>query len=363
MKLAIAHEWLLNQRGAERVLREFCVAFGPLDIYTLFLEIDRLSPEIRRQTIYRSPLGRLPGVARYYRLLMPCLPSAIGRMRVADCDLLISISHAVSKGIPRAGGIPHVCYCLTPMRYLWEPRLYESLSRSPRGWLFRAALRIWGKRLRAWDRASAASVDRFVAISETVRERIQRVYQRESEVIHPGIDLDFFRPLGLPRQDFYLVVSALVPQKQLEVAVDAFRQSGKQLLIAGSGPWRRRLERRAGGNIRFLGWRSDNEIRDLYGRARALVFPGVEDFGLVPVEAQACGCPVVAFARGGVTETVIPGESGYFFREQTAESLNRAVRRLELEPLDPERVLASGRRFSRQRFLTAWRGLLSEFGD
>ncbi len=358
MKLAIAHDWLLNRRGAERVLGDFCRAFGPLDVYTLLLDHESLAPELRCQTIYRSPLGRLPGVRSYYRLLVPWLRSAAEGLRVRDCDLLLSISHSAAKAIPRDPGIPHVCYCLTPMRYLWEPQLYESMAGSWKGLLYRTAMRVWGPGLERWDRQTAGGVDQFVAISETVRRRIRRVYGRESEVIHPGVDLEFFRPAGRAREDFYLVVSALVPQKQLETAVEAFGRNGRRLLVAGSGPWRGSLERLGGPNVHFLGWRTDEQIRDLYSRARALIFPGVEDFGLVPVEAQAMGCPVIAFAEGGATETVIEGESGYFFRRRTPEALLEVVRRLEKEPLDEERVVASGRRFSHQRFRREWREYL-----
>lgn len=351
-KLAIAHDWLLNARGAERVLAEFCAVLPEISIYTLFLDPETVTETVKRHSVYVSSWDRLPAVRRYYRLLLPFFPRAASTLQVRDVDAMLSISHSVAKAIPRAAGIPHVCYCLTPMRYLWEPQLYgDALNGSLRGWL----LRFIADDLKRHDLRSSRSVDHFVAVSRTVQERIQRVYGRSSLVIHPCADLEFFSPADLEREDFYLIVSALVPQKRIDLAIEAFNRSGRKLLIAGSGPLRAALERGAADNIQFLGWRTDEQVRELYRRARALVFPGTEDFGLVPVEAQGCGCPVAAFGEGGLTETVVEGETGLFFAESAADSLNLTLDRLERSSFDPSKIVANAQRFSRSRFRAQWR--------
>ena len=352
LRLAISHDWLIRQRGAENVLKEFCLAFKDVSIYALFLHPQAIDPVIRRQSVYVSPLGRWPGVRYYYRYLLPRFPSGMDHFQVTGVDLLLSISHAVAKGIPHESQIPHICYCLTPIRYLWsERRLYfRNSQRSIRERL----LEIFSKRLQDWDLESNRGVDFWVAISRTVQERIQRTYGRQSDVIYPCVDLELFQPLDLDREDFYLVVSRLVSHKWIDLAVEAFNRNGKPLLIVGEGSLRRHLARRARSNVRFLGWQPDQEVRRLYCRARALIFPGTEDFGLVPVEAQACGCPVIAYGEGGATETVIEGETGLFFRGASAASLCEAVQQFERRPWDPVKAVANGRRFSRSRFLSEW---------
>ncbi len=357
-RLAIGHDWLLNSRGAERVLTEFCLGRGDLQIHTLFFDPREINAEIRRQSIFVSPLNSLPAARRHYRFLLPWLPKAAEKMRVADVDALLTISHSVAKGFQRDPGIPHVCYCLSPMRYLWEPGLYgKALDGTVRG-------RLLGRiaaRLKTWDLETNRTIDRFVSISATVSDRIRRFYGRESTVIHPCADLEFFRPAAIDRGGFYLIVSALVPQKRIDLAVEAFNRNGKRLLIAGSGPSQTELSRAAGEHIEFLGWRSDTDVRRLYQNAKALIFPGTEDFGLVPVEAQACACPVIALGRGGVTETVLDGQTGVFFDQDDADSLNQAVQRFEQTRFDPKAIRRQAEQFSRDRFRRQWRDLMAEF--
>ena len=358
-RVAICHDWLLNQRGAERVLTEFCRTPATLSIYTLFFDSDLLGSALDRHLVYVSSLRRLPAPRNYYRYLLPFFPRAIRQFQVRDVELLISISHSVAKAIPHDPGVPHICYCLTPMRYLWEPSLYRPDLRGP---LRRILLRLLSRPLRSWDTRTNKSVDFFVAVSKTVQRRIRRTYGQESRVIYPFVDLDFFRPTTATREDFYVIVSGLVPNKRISLAVEAFNRSGKALRIVGSGPLLRRLRRMARPNVQFLGWQPDDEVRTLYRTARGLVFPGHEDFGLVPVEAQACGCPVIAYGKGGVTESVVAWETGIFFQDPTPEALREAVEDIEKSPLEEGRMIQRAQRFSRDRFWSEWRQCLKDLG-
>lgn len=358
-RLAIAHDWLLNRRGAERVLKEFCLGLDRLEIHTLFLRSRLIDDAILRHPIQSSLLSRLPGVPSYYRYLLPLYPAAAKGLKVNGVDALLSISHVAAKCVAHNPDIPHFCYCLTPARFLWAPELYEpELNGSWKGRLLDAL----SGRLKQWDLDCNSGVDRFVTISQTVRDRIRRVYGYDSTVIHPCIDLDLFQPSDVDREDFYLMVSGLVPQKRLDLAVEAFTRNGKPLWIVGEGPLRRRLERLAGPQIRFLGWQTDSEVAGLYRRARALIFPSLDEFGLVPVEAQACGCPIIAFGKGGVTETVIEGTTGVFFRSSTPEALTEAVEELERDGVDPAKCVENARGFSRQRFFSQWKSFFEDAG-
>ncbi len=359
MKIAVSHDWLLNRRGAEKILLEFSLGCPKLDIYTLFMRPEILEPSVALQSIYVSPLGRLPRVEHYYRYLLPAFFSGMKRLHAQEADLLMSIHHSIAKTLPHHPSTPHVCYCLTPMRYLWEPDLYAHDLKG--SWRARF-LRHLEPKLKTWDLQSTAGVNWFVAISRTVQERIRRFYNRDSEVIYPGIDLDLYHPMGLRREDFYLVVSALVPQKRIELAIEAFSQHGRRLLVVGEGPLRRSLERKAAPNVEFLGWVSNETLHNLYGRARALVFPGPEDFGLVPVEAQACGCPVIAYRAGGATETVLDEKTGIFFDSSTSEAIVDSLQRFERLRLDAGLIRRNAGRFSIARFRENWRDFLRKKG-
>jgi glycosyltransferase involved in cell wall biosynthesis len=262
-------------------------------------------------------------------------------------DLVISLSHCVAKAVRVPPGALHLCYCFTPMRYAWS--FHEDYFAGSR--LKRALAAPVLAALRKWDRATAANVDLFVAISAHVRDRIHRFYGRDAEIVHPPADTDFFTP-GLPGHDGYdLIVSALVPYKRVDIALDAYTRLGTPLKIVGVGTEADRLRARAGANVEFLGWKSDPEVRELYRRCRRLVFPGEEDFGIVPVEAMACGKPVVALARGGVTETVTDGISGLFFAEQTPAALAAAVEEAGRRTWDPAAIRAQALRFGVDAFI------------
>jgi glycosyltransferase involved in cell wall biosynthesis len=288
--------------------------------------------------ITTSFLQHLPGISRHYRYWLPLMPRAIESLQIpADVDLVLSFSHAVAKSIQPPPGVPHVCYCFTPMRYAWQLRRdYFSPGRGGglRSAGLSAAREALLDRIRRWDRDTSDRVTHYIAISETIAGRIADCYGRPSTVIYPPVDTEFYTPDSVSREDFYLCVSALAPYKKIDLAIDACRRLGRRLVVIGAGPERRRLARAAGPDVELLGWRSDAEIRDYLRRSRALLFPGQEDFGIVPVEAQACGTPVVAFARGGATETVLGASqrnagSGVLFDEQTPESLADAILWLE----------------------------------
>jgi glycosyltransferase involved in cell wall biosynthesis len=359
-RVAISHDWLLNRRGAERLLKVLLSGTPSTSLYTLFFEPGSIDSAFLHHRVVVSKLNRLPRVSRYYRYLLPLFPAGIESLQVKDAELLISIHHSVAKGIPHQPSAFHICYCLTPMRYLWEPTIYgAALSGSWRGTL----MRLLSRNLKAWDLEVNHRVDRFVAISRTIQDRIKAVYGRSSDLIYPGADLDFFQPTNCKRESFYLIVSALVPQKRVDIAVEAFRKNGKSLRVAGTGPLKRSLERMAGPNTRFLGWVSDDELRDLYRSARALIFPGFEDFGLVPVEAQACGCPVIGLGHGGLTETVAEPQSGVFFEEPTAVALLDAVERFERRRFHACEVRRTVEKFSIPRFHEEWRNYLQGAGS
>ena len=359
MKVAVSYDWLLSRRGGGRVLREFCVWLEHLSIFTLFFDFERVDSVVKKHSIYASKLNRLPRVRNYYRYLLPWFPAGIESCRVKGQELLLSLSHAVAKGIPHDPEIPHVCYCFTPMRYVWATELYQSaLEGSWQG----KFLGHFKEPLKDWDLKANQGIDHFVAISRTVQERIKSHYGRESTVIHPCVDLSLFQPSDCDREDFHLMVSALVPQKRLELAVEAFNRNRKPLMIVGTGPLKRRLARQAESNIQFLGWLPDDQVRELYCRARALVFPGLDEFGLVPVEAQACGCPVIALGRGGVTETVREGETGVFFENPTVEGVLEGIERFEKTDLDHQEILSQARQFSQERFRSEWRSFFKRVG-
>jgi glycosyltransferase involved in cell wall biosynthesis len=325
LRVALVHDWLTGMRGGEKCLEVLCAAFPRALLYTLIHRRGSTSPAIESMAIRTSPLQRLPGVVRYYRHLLPLMPLAARTWKPKNVDLVISLSHCVAKSVQPPPGVPHVCYCFTPMRYAWDGRdaYLESWKDRP---IRRALARALLDRLREWDRETARRVTHFVAISETIRQRIGVAYHRYSVVIPPPVDTAFYTPEpgGDRREDFYLVVSALVPYKWIDQAVAACTRLSRRLIVIGTGPERRRLESMAGPSVTFLGWQPDEVIRDHYRRCRALLFPGEEDFGIVPVEALACGAPVIALGRGGAAETV-DDSVGRLYAEPSAAGLEAAI--------------------------------------
>jgi glycosyltransferase involved in cell wall biosynthesis len=349
----LIHDWLTGMRGGEKCLERLCRRWPDAPLHTVIHTPGSVSAAIEDRRIHTSFLQRMPGRERFYRYLLPLLPLA-ARWSLPSCDLVVSLSHCVAKSARPPSGVPHVCYCFTPMRYAWHMRdAYFGRFGGPAGWL--AGRLLAG--LRAWDRATADRVTHFIAISRTIQDRIRECYGRESAVIYPPVDTDYYYPAPVPREGFYLVVSAFAPYKRIDVAVTACRQLRRKLVVIGTGQDERRLHALAGPTISFLGWQSDEAIRDHFRRCRALLFPGEEDFGIVPVEAQACGTPVIAFGRGGAAETIVPPDAGaqptgVFFSEQTTDSLAAAIQWFEGHrcEFDPKAARCQAEQFHPSRF-------------
>jgi glycosyltransferase involved in cell wall biosynthesis len=355
-RAALVHDWLTGMRGGEKCLEVLCRRWPDASLFTLLHRPGSVSEAIARLRPRTSVLQRLPGVHHYYRYLLPLMPAAIRLFRLPPCDLVVSFSHCVAKAVRPPRGVPHVCYCFTPMRYAWHMRdAYFGAGRV--GGLKARLLESILARLREWDRQTATGVTHFVAISDTVRRRIAECYGRDSTVIYPPVDTDYYCPAPVPREDYYLALSAFAPYKRIDLAVEACKRLGRPLLVIGSGQDAARLRARSGPNVHFLGWQPDAVIRDHLRRCRALIFPGEEDFGIVPVEAMACGAAVLAFGAGGATETVVAPESrreptGLFFAEQTAECLAETLAAFERQSSDFNPAAARRRalRFNAPRF-------------
>lgn len=376
MRIALVHDWLTGYRGGERVLRHLALRFPEADLFTLFHEPGSVSAEIENLQIRTSPLDRIPGSSRHYRKLLPLHPWAIGRFDFRGYDLILSTSHAVAKSIRRPADVPHLDYCFTPMRYVWD-QVDAYLGRGPRRWLATPAIHA----LRRFDvaRSGPSSVTRFVAISNEVAERIRRHYGREANVVAPPVDTSWIEPAAEPAEDFYLLVGGFVPYKRDELVIETFRRLQRRLVVVGDGPARRRLEAGASANVEFVGRVDDAELASLYRRARALIHPQHEDFGLVAVEAQAAGRPVIAFGQGGALDTVRPlanpifdgdansdsdtnalaltrsqigAPTGIFFDEASPRSLALAIERFEKNEarFEPDEIRRWAARFSPSRF-------------
>lgn len=349
LNVALAHDWLTGMRGGEKCLELLCAGFPRAPLYTLLRKPGAVSRRIEARPIHTSLLQRIPGIASHYRWWLPTFPFIVDRFAPIEADLLVSTSHCAAKALRVRRPGKHLCYCFTPMRYAWTFHDEYLGSRSLKRALAAPVL----ARLRDWDRRVCDRVDRFIGISRHVCDRIRRFYGRDADLVYPPVDIDFYTP-GDPGQRsgaFDLIVSALVPYKRVDLAVRAYSRRGFPLKIVGVGTETARLRAMAGPNVQFLGWRSNEEIRDLYRACRLLVFPGEEDFGIVPLEAQACGAPVVAYAKGGALESLVPDETAIFFEEQTEDALLAAVDRAAARSWDAARIRRNAERFSPQAFI------------
>ena len=352
-RVALVHDWLTGMRGGERCLEVFCELFPDAPLYTLLHVPGTVSPSIERRRIGTSFVQRLPAAATRYRHYLPLFPAAVRGLAPIGADLVISLSHCVAKAVRVAPGALHLCYCFTPMRYVWD---LESDYANNAGPLARVALPPVAAALRRWDRRTDGVHD-FVAISRHIADRIRRVYGRPAEVIHPPVEVARFRPADAI-EDYYLVVSALAPYKRVDLAVAAATRLGRRLLVVGQGTEEARLRALAGPGVTFLGWRPDAEVAQLYARCRAVLFPSVEDFGIVPLEAAAAGRPTLALARGGALETMVAlGDAtapptAVFFHEQTVDAVAAAMRTFEAaaDRFDPRALRAQAARFDRPIF-------------
>ena len=360
MRVALIHDWLTGMRGGEKVLEVLCELYPDADIFTLFHHRGSVSPRIERHRITTSFVQHLPLADLHYRRYLPLFPLAIRQFQLSSFDLVISSSHCVAKSALAPQGTPHLCYCHSPMRYAWDQfdayfgpdRVGPAASR----FVYRPVL----DRLARWDAATADRVDRFVANSRHVAGRIHRYYNRDATIVYPPVDTDFFHPAATQPGSHFLIVSALVPYKRIDMAIAACERVGAPLRIVGDGPERDRLARHAGGTVTWLGRVSDEQIRDEYRRAAAVLLPGEEDFGIVPVEAQACGRPVVALARGGALETVRDGETGVLYPDPTADSLAAALQRVRVTPFDGDAIRRHAEQFSRARHVDAMKTVIAD---
>ncbi len=348
MRVALVHYWLVGMRGGEKVLEALCELFPEADIYTHVHDAESISATINRHRIHTSFIAGLPRAKRWYQRYLPFMPLALEQFDLRGYDLVISSESGPAKGVIVAPDATHICYCHSPMRYLWD-MYHDYLDQV--GPVTRLLMRPLLHRMRMWDVTSAARVDHFIANSAWVAARIRKYWRREAEVIPPPVETRDFAP-SAERGDFYLCVGQLVGYKRVDLAVEAFRRLDRRLVVIGEGEQSRRLRETASPNVEFLGWQSFASIRDHYARCRALIFPGVEDFGIVPVEAMASGRPVIAYRKGGALESVREDVTGLFFDAQTPEALAAAVRRFEEREasFDAERIVAHARGFDREVF-------------
>lgn len=347
LRVALSHDWLTGMRGGERVLEVLCDGFPGAPICALIHKRGALSDAIASHPITTSWLQHIPGITRSYRYFLPFFPAAVNAMRAPNADLLISTSHCAAKGLRPPPGAKHLCYCFTPMRYAWT--FYDEYFGGSRA--KKAVIGPILRSLRDWDCRNSERVDLFVTLSEHVRKRIRDFYGRDAEVVYPPVNTDFFTPGETRSGDFDLVVSALVPYKRVDLAVRAASRLGFPLRVVGTGTEHDKLRAIAGPNVEFLGWQSDEAVRELYRNCRCLLFPGEEDFGIVPVEAQACGCPVVAYARGGALESVADGVSGVFFPDQTEDRLLAGIEKAVATRWDRAAIRRNAERFAPQVFV------------
>lgn len=359
MKVALVHYWLVNMRGGEKVLEALCELYPQADVYTHVYTPEEISGTIRNHKVQTSFIQKLPFAKRWYQKYLPFMPFALEQLDLSGYDLVISSESGPAKGVILDPETLHICYCHTPMRYIWD-RYHE--YRRNAGLLTRMLMPLVSHWLRMWDVASANRVDVFIANSNFVAQRIRKIYRRKSVVIPPPADTSRFHSAP-QHEDFYLMVGQLVFYKRTDLAIEAFNRLGKRLVIIGTGEEEQSLRKQARDNIEFLSSQSDEALADYYSRCKALIFPGKEDFGIVPIEAIASGRPVIAYGAGGALDTVIDGKTGLFFDEQSAQSLVAAIDRFEELPDDyfnQEELREFAGQFSKEKFKTRIHQLIQQ---
>ena len=354
MRVAIVHDWLDTPGGAERVLASLLRLYPDADVYTIvdFMPENRRAEIVGDKAVRSSFIAALPGAKRYFRYYLPLFARAVESFDLKGYDLILSSSWAFAKGAVRGSGAMHICYCHTPVRYAWD--LFDEYT-AGLPFVMRYAVRAMLRRIRVWDRESSDRVDSFVANSACVAERIAAHYGAKSVVIHPPVDTDFFT-LCREKEEYFITASRLVPYKKIDLIAAAFaRMPEKRLLIVGDGEEAEAIERAGGANVKLLGYQPADRLAELIGRARAFVFAAHEDFGIAPVEAMACGTPVIAYRRCGTLDSVAEGVSGVFFKEQSVEAIVEAVQNFEPDAFDPVAVREHAEHFSREAFESAMR--------
>jgi glycosyltransferase involved in cell wall biosynthesis len=356
MKVALVHDWLLAKRGGEKVLAELCDLFPEAPIYTLiYLENDTMQI-FKSKRIYTSICQKFPFIKKYYRYLLPFYPTIIEQFNLSNYDIVISLSHCVAKGVITPPHCYHISYCFTPMRYIWDqywqyfPKnsIYNILTKS---FIFNY--------LRIWDVISSQRVNLFIAISNFVASRIKKYYNREAKVVYPPIDTRFFVPSN-DESNFFLIVSALVPYKNIRIAIEAFNEVNLPLKIIGQGPQKRLLKKIARKNIEFIDWVNDEKLKNYYQNCRALIIPNEEDFGLVSLEAQACGKPVIVYSKGGALETIIQGQTGLVFGNASKYDIINTLKDFEKIHFDKSLIRKHAENFSRDSFRNEFTKLINQ---
>lgn len=362
MPLAVVHDYLNQLGGAEKTLSVFLRLTRDATVYTSVLRPSVVASCLPKNVrLQPSFLQSLPLAAKHARLYLPLLPAAFERMDLRGHELVVSISSAFAKGVRPPEGVPHLCYCQTPMRFAWNLDGYIRFERLSA--VTRSFVRLLMAQFRRWDVATAKRVTEFIAISRTVQERIRKFYGRESRLIYPPVDTRIYQPLAPSQKaDYYLVLSRLLPYKRIDVAIEACNRLRVPLVVAGEGRDEPRLRRMVGHTVHLVGRVSDEEAIRLLSRARALILTAEEDFGLTPVEAMASGTPVIAYRGGGATETVVEGETGVFFDRQEPQALMQALSRYNPRQFDLNACVERAKQFDTARFLCAWRQLLEEYG-
>ncbi len=347
-KVVLGHDWLTGMRGGERVLTHFCEAYPDAPLVTLLSNPNSVSEIIRNREIVTSFMQRIPGIAKHYRKFLPIMGRAALMTKIPRGDIFLTTSSCVAHAFNPPEGMKMLCYCFTPMRYAWLfPEEYLGKTKAK-------LLAPYLAHLRRWDKEHSTRVDRYVALSKHVQKRIKDFYGRESDLVYPPVDTERCTPAadgGESDQGYDLVLSAIVPYKRIDLAVEAYNKLGRKLKIVGVGSDTEKLKAIAKENIEFLGWRSDDEILSLYRNCNKLIFPGEEDYGIVPLEAMACGKPVVAFGQGGATETVLDKVSGLFFEEQSVDSLIEAIERCDKTDWDHAAIRRRAEQFDVRQFL------------
>jgi len=348
-KVAIVAEWLTSQGGAEKVVETLLEIYPKADLFTTVYN-KKLFTRFKNRYVRTSFLQKIPYLNRKHQLLLPLLSTAIRSLNLKGYDLIISSSSAFGKGIKKPAGAVHVCYCHTPMRYVWQPDIDKRLVNLPLG-------KYIIRRLKIWDLRTNPQVDYFISNSNYTGERITTYYHRKSTVIYPPVEI---KPEGqkTSRKNFYFTISRLIPYKKIDLAIKAANELRVPLIVAGSGPEEKRLKKMASDKIKIIGKITDREKARYYVQAKAVIFPGEEDFGIVPIEAMAAGTPVIAYAKGGAGESVIDGETGILFAEQTIDGLKGAIRKLEKLTFDRGKIIANAKRFSKQEFIAKFKSFI-----
>ena len=358
MKVAIVHYWLVGMRGGEKVVEALCKMYPDADVFTHVYVPDAISSVIKKHRITTSFIQKLPKAARMYQRYLPLMPLALEQLDLRGYDLIISSESGPAKGIIPPPGSLHICYCHSPMRYLWN-MFHDYRERS--GFLTRLLMPLLAHYVRNWDAISANRVDYYIANATTVSDRLQRYYRRGSTVIHPPVSVGDFAPVPPSElEDYYLMVGELVPYKRPELAIEVFNRTGKKLVVIGGGQMLAQLRAQAKPNVTLLGSQPFAVLQQHYARCKALIFPGEEDFGIVPVEAMASGRPVIAFKRGGATETVVDNETGIFFEEQSVAGITEAILRFETMSFDPAKIVAHASAFSEDVFERKMRAFIEQ---